>query len=56
MVKVNGANMSAWQDFLGKQSSFQSAYQGNDLVIKIFKGKYAFSASLDYHDQGLTDQ
>ncbi|MGX6960300.1 MAG: LYR motif-containing protein [Rickettsia endosymbiont of Pentastiridius leporinus] len=56
MVKVNGANISAWQDFLNKQSNLQKSYKGNDPVIKNFDmGKHAFSSSLNYYDQDLTD-
>ncbi|QQV75619.1 hypothetical protein H6P87_01182 [Rickettsia tillamookensis] len=56
MVKATGANISTWQVFLNKQSSFQKSYKGNDLAIKNFDmGRKAFSASLNYHDQDLTD-
>lgn len=56
VVKVNGANKKAWNEFLSEQSNFASFYRGNDPVIKnASMGLKAFRSSIDLFDEDLTE-
>ncbi|WP_196792967.1 hypothetical protein [Rickettsia rhipicephali] len=55
MVKVNGVNVTTWQNFLKKQGEFINQ-SGKKEYRKAFIGlRDAFDSSIEYHDQDLTD-
>lgn len=54
MVKVNGANVTTWQNFSKKQGKFIKGHVKKE-YIKAFMGLDAFDSSIKYHDQDLTE-